>query len=155
MDRFRDRQESLTSFQDEILVRCPQCNACARVHLAIAAESELFASRRFICTSCAATSDWAASTVRFRSNEPMDPFFNYPLWLQIPCCQHMLWAYNRAHLDFLEQFVQAKLRERQPHERLGWANQSLASRLPRWMQSRKNRDEILRAIAKLRHTLPP
>ena len=37
----------------------------------------------------------------------------------------------------------------------GWANTSLASRLPRWIKIAKNRDEVLRALARLRAKLKP
>jgi hypothetical protein len=67
--------------------------------------------------------------------------------LQIPCCSEILWAYNAKHLDFLEGFVTAELREAYP-------NQTLASRLPEWMKLAKNREEILKCIRKLRKTLP-
>ncbi|MGI5171658.1 hypothetical protein ACQEU3_45665 [Spirillospora sp. CA-253888] len=34
-----------------------------------------------------------------------------PLWLQRSCCGHVLWAYNVRHLDLLESYAAAKLRE--------------------------------------------
>jgi hypothetical protein len=63
-----------------------------------------------------------------------------------PCGGQTLWAYNLGHLDFIEAFVTAELRERQPDDRYGWSNRSLFSRLPKWMQSAKNREQILKAI---------
>jgi hypothetical protein len=84
----------------------------------------------------------------------VDAYFHYPLWLQAPCCGHQLWAYNLRHLDAIEAFVRAQHRERRPDPAYGWGNASLFSRLPRWMQSRKHRDAILQAIAKMRRSLP-
>jgi hypothetical protein len=57
---------------------------------------------------------------------------------------------NKAHLDFLDRYVSADLRERRPHEQYGWSNQSLASRLPKWLTSAKNRGEVQRSIERLR-----
>jgi hypothetical protein len=80
-----------------------------------------------------------------------DPHFGLPLWLQTPCCGDTLWAYNLAHLEFLDSLVGAELRGRGAlGGRSGWRNGSLASRLPRWLKAAKNRDEVLRGIAKLR-----
>jgi hypothetical protein len=67
------------------------------------------------------------------------------LWLQISCCHETLWAYNFKHLEIIEQYVSAKLRERTRKGR-----NSFLSKLPDWLKSAKNRDEILKAIGKLR-----
>lgn len=67
------------------------------------------------------------------------------LWLQTPCRGRVLWAYDAEHLDFLERYVQASLREREPNR-----NGSLASRLPAWMKNAKNREAVLACCATLR-----
>lgn len=54
---------------------------------------------------------------------------------------------RRGHLDFLERYVAAGLREQEP------GNASLASRLPAWIKSRKNRAAVLRGLHRLRATL--
>ena len=53
-------------------------------------------------------------------------------------------------LHVLEQFLGAKLRER--GDRDGYV--SMIEKLPTWIKAAKNRDELLRAIARLRTTLP-
>jgi hypothetical protein len=73
---------------------------------------------------------------------------DYQLWLRVNCCGHVLWAYNKQHLDFLEGYVTASLRERQPN-----INQSLASRLPYWIKSTKNREQLIKGIQKLKDKL--
>jgi len=78
---------------------------------------------------------------------PMDPFFHLPLWLTDRVKGNLLWAYNEEHLDFLKQFVAAKLRERNGKK---LTNGSLGSRLPTWMTSKNNREIVLKAIEKLR-----
>lgn len=84
---------------------------------------------------------------------PVDWFFHFPLWLQIPCCSEILWAYNPEHLQFLESYVGALLRERARDEEHGWSNQSLASRLPSWIKSFKNRAGVLKCVEKLKERL--
>jgi hypothetical protein len=76
------------------------------------------------------------------------------VWLTIPCCGELLWAYNEEHLDFIERYVSATLRERAAApagSEVSVRNSSLASRLPSWMTAAKNRRRILAAIATLRH----
>ena len=60
------------------------------------------------------------------------------------CAGDLLWANNAIHLDYLESYVAAALRERS----LGPA--TLQWYLPSWMKHAKNREEIPRAIARLR-----
>jgi hypothetical protein len=154
MTRFRDHGESIDRFQDQVLVRCPRCQSCALVSCKDPNVVHLFAPRRFSCQSCGAAKDWAGRAVGATNvGGPVDRYFHYPLWLQISCCGDILWAYNLPHLALIEAFVQAELRERQPDEQNGWSNRSIASRLPRWMQSRKNRDAILKAIATLHQSI--
>lgn len=83
---------------------------------------------------------------------PVDPYFQRPVWLQASCCGHVLWAYNVRHLNLLEAYVAAKLRER--GELVPWAPTSLVERLPAWLKAAKNRTEVLRTIRRLRSTLP-
>jgi hypothetical protein len=84
----------------------------------------------------------------------VDAYFGQPVWLQTPCAGHTLWAFNARHLDYLEQFVAARLREPPLRASDGEArNAALASRLPVWLKSAKNRDEVLRCIRRLRRML--
>ncbi|MEH2422760.1 MAG: hypothetical protein V7K48_18135 [Nostoc sp.] len=83
----------------------------------------------------------------------LDHFFGLPLWLQTSCCGQVLWAYNEAHLNFLEGYVQSRLRERLPDETLGWHNGSLASRLPRWIKLTQHQEKVLQKIQQLKQRL--
>ena len=78
----------------------------------------------------------------------IDPYFHLPLWLSVNCCDNNFWAYNNEHLDFLNEHVSAKLRERNTQE---MSNRSIGSRLPKWITSKKNRDIILKAIHQLKN----
>lgn len=136
------------------MVHCPCCNSRAIVQRIDPENTDWFTPRRFSCVACGFTKDWSEREIkRPWYGEPVDDYFHYPLWLQTPCCGQTLWAYNLQHLDFIEEFVSAILRERKPDENYGWSNRSLFSRLPKWMQSRKNREEIIRASAKIRKSV--
>lgn len=77
---------------------------------------------------------------------PIDPFFHLSVWIKHDVGDNVLWAYNYRHLEFIRDFIDSKLRERNG----GNLNRSLGSRLPRWMTSSANRDAILKAINKLK-----
>ena len=106
-------------------------------------------ARRVTCAGCGyvALADRTKHRVGAR---PADEHFDLPLWLQARCVGEVLWAYNEAHLAWLEQFVAARHRERQePYS----GNKTMASRLPRWMKSRENRSAVLSKLSELRARL--
>jgi hypothetical protein len=146
-NRFLDEGLRLDDFRDEFLVVCPKCRGMARV---IPAETgpgnlnvQLFSPRKLVCLGCVHRETWTGKQILTGSN--VDWYFRLPLWLQVSCCGELLWAYNFAHLDIIEQYVSAKLRERTKKGR-----NSFLSKMPAWLKLAKNRAEILKAIGKLR-----
>jgi hypothetical protein len=145
-DRFFDEYQLLSDFADEMLLVCPKCQGCARSVMTEAFQS----ARRLTCTRCGHTRESDGVPVRPRASDlERDVYFGLALWLQTPCAGEVLWAYNRRHLSLLESFVRAKHRER-PREATMRRNKSVASRLPKWLKSAKHREQVLRAIDKLR-----
>jgi hypothetical protein len=63
----------------------------------------------------------------------------------------VLFAYNADHLAWIKGFVAAGLRERRVGN--GMSNRSIASRLPAWSKAAKNREEVVRALTRLRRRL--
>lgn len=110
----------------------------------------LFAPRRCVCAHCGFVKEWQGKKVSVGA--ACDWYFGYPLWLQTPCCGQTLWAFNEPHLRFLEEFVGADLREREPRLRHS-TSLTYAARLPRWVQLGANRDEVMRGLARLRALL--
>lgn len=144
--RFLDTGIHIDEFNDEFLVVCPKCAGMAKVVPESDSEkknTQLFSPRKFICLACPHRDFWKAHKILAGSN--VDWYFRLPLWLQISCCNETLWAYNLKHLEIIEQYVSAKLRERTNKGR-----NSFLSKLPAWLKSAKNRDEILKAIKKLK-----
>lgn len=158
--RFRDQRERKYGYDFivEVLVRSPRCDGCAVVLAArgTIGDGERSPSggmdlrRRLRCRECGYFKDETVGSAVVGG--PVDPFFQRPVWLQASCCGHVLWAYNSRHLDLLEAYVAAKLRER--GDLVAWAPASLVERLPTWLKTSKNRAEVLRAIGRLRLTLP-
>jgi hypothetical protein len=146
-DRFLDDGSTIYEFGEEFLVVCPKCGSMAKVTSGETASekinNQLFAPRKVMCLSCVFRDTWSGKQLSVGGN--FDWYFKLPLWLQISCCGETLWAYNYRHLQFLEDYVAAKLRERKPN-----STRSTASRLPQWIKSAKNREEVLKAIGKLK-----
>ena len=157
-ERFLDTGTRIYDFYDEFLVVCPKCSGMAKVVIDEAEFEKLptrkllkfrnnfFAPRRLICTRCLHRDTWKGTQIL--TGTSVDWYFRLPLWLEISCCGERLWAYNQKHLEMLENYVGAKLRERTVKGR-----NSFLSKLPKWIKSAKNRDEILKAIVKLRGKL--
>ena len=78
---------------------------------------------------------------------PVDPYFRLSLLLQTRTAGELLWAYNLRHVDVLERFVRATLRERAVFTD-GMA--TMTERLPRWIKSSSNRTAVLRGLTRLR-----
>ncbi|MGE9697748.1 hypothetical protein [Streptomyces sp. NRRL F-5630] len=157
--RFQDPRSTEYDFISSIMVRCP---GCAKAALVIPAPDDsdcagraLFRPRRLVCRSCGLSQLWSGRSValpRGTAEPAKDPYFGVPLWLQIETRHGWLWAYDLEHLDLLRRFVQAPLRERAPWYGTG-PKMTLVARLPLWIKRAKNRDEILRAIARIRASL--
>lgn len=160
--RFKDNHERIYGFGDHFLVECPRCGQCAEV---LPKPPTLQAERvRMVCSACGNVRNWQRQSKRTLRALPWSPgldnvgvlmigtavdwYFHLPLWLRIGCCGSELWAYNPRHLAALEEYIDASLRERS-----GTANGSWATRLPRWMKSAKNREELLICLRRLREKL--
>lgn len=150
--RFRDPRSNVYDYMSEILVRCPRCGQKARVApnpSATPNERSWFTARRVSCLSCAYSSEQTSTShLQFRGGR--DPYFGLQLWLSADCAGQLLWAYNFDHLDLLESFVAADLRERGGATANGPS--SLVERLPSWMKQAKHREEIIKTIKQLRTT---
>lgn len=124
MSEFRDKGLRFFDLDNYRIVECPKCSKPV----------DLFGSR-FSCKNCGFIKDY-------------NGFSDLENYLKINCCNNTLWAINLQHLDFIEDYVSAKIRTRTPN-----INKSLASRLPQWVKNYKNRDQILKCIKKLRNNL--
>ena len=145
----------LDQFSHTMEVECPNCRGHARVQRLQTQPR----SARFACVNCGKNQKWEGlSGVVQQSGpdlmakqavylgKPVDAYFQYPLWLVFEFRGNTFFAYNREHLLFLKNYISDSLRKRSPDEH-GWSNQSLQSRLPKWMLQSQNRDELLRKIA--------
>ncbi|MEN8250105.1 MAG: hypothetical protein ABFS32_14325 [Bacteroidota bacterium] len=146
----------IESFINRVDVECPKCKSKALV----TSNPENRQQTRFVCSSCGAAKDWKGNSsiysntnldfvIGILTGQPVDCYFKLPLWYKTDVKGNILFAYNIEHLQFLENYVSDKIRERQPDEQ-GWSNRSLESRLPKWMLSSKNRGLLQKKIKELK-----
>ncbi|SDN97305.1 hypothetical protein SAMN05660199_01000 [Klenkia soli] len=165
-DAARFREPATLEWQDPVLVICPRCG-----NRAVAEDAE--GGARLRCEACTLRRVWSGQDLHVtvdgrdvvlvrRAGVWVDPVtgrppartsllptrearFGVPLWLVTECCGgRVLWARNEEHLDYLRAYVTATLRDR---------SGGLSTKLPTWMKRAGNRDEVIRAIARLRATL--
>ncbi len=133
-------------FDSNISVVCPSCQNEAVVNKS---SNDRFSERKCICSFCGFTKSWNGRSLTYFWNdgEMFDPAFNYPLYFQTSFKEYRLWAYNREHISFLEDWIGANLREKcaLDHQYHG----SLESTLPKCMTAKKNRAALLKALIKL------
>ncbi len=149
---------TLYEFMDEFLVVCPECSRKAVVRAGTPSNPP-----RLVCPCCGHSRDWkqTAHGIRFSQRasgwpdgmiavgDAADAYFHLPLWLQLPCAGHALWAFNERHLAFLQEFVSATDRSVPNREPGGPLNALLVSRLPKWIKLGRNRGAVLRTLEKL------
>ncbi|MEM7594866.1 MAG: hypothetical protein AAF383_25785, partial [Cyanobacteria bacterium P01_A01_bin.83] len=152
--RYFDNREhrfdiTLPKDNDPILAVCPQCNSKALVL------PNTKDTVKCVCTKCSfnKTKSNKSRSLGWHMDIPHDGYFGFDLWLQTYCCGHSLYAFTIRHLELLEKYIQADLRERRPSENGWWCNSSVVAKLPKWIKSHKNREQLLKAIEKLRAKL--
>jgi hypothetical protein len=119
----------------EVLVECPRCGRRAVAH-----------PSRVICAYCGYLRDDLAwrGRVALRRDGDTYTYRGLRLWLQTACRGQVLWAYDAAHLDVLEWYVRAYLRDSGPDRRPGPAA---------WIREARRRRDLLGAIGQLRDSL--
>lgn len=98
------------------------------------------------CLGCGASNEFPARGAFARIRDGHDHCFGRPLVLRAEYGRRLVWAYNLHHIELLENWIEADLRERS----LNAHYMTMAARLPRWMKVAHARKPVLRALAKLR-----
>jgi hypothetical protein len=135
LHRFRDQHLRISDFWHDVDVVCPKCASHAK---AIAGTDM---SAKLTCVFCG-----------YSKEEKLDHYygsasrhFNADLWFQASFKNNILWAYSRAHLEYIEKYIGAKLREHQ--NRLHY---TLLEKLPKFYHNAKNREALLKTISRLK-----
>ena len=129
---------------------CPDCSK-TKPHRLLRHEGAPAKPKRYISWTCSCGKLVKRQIIWYperSSAVPIDPFFGYPLLLQVSVGGEILWAYNEPHLALLTDYISAEIREKSVHRK--W---SMVARLPTWMKLAKNRPKVLRGLKKLKAKL--
>lgn len=157
--RLRDDGRALDAFLAHIDVVCPRCSHRALVRLIDERRPGKPPRHpaRLTCPGCGLTRTQRLDPGTLQRyavwRDGRDPYFRLPLWLRTDTRHGVLFAYNAGHLDILEAYVSATLRERNADPARRWNNRSMAARLPRWIKLAAHRDELSKALERLRRRL--
>jgi len=139
MNRFQDENLLLSDFYQEVVVVCPTCakKAMAKVNY----ETK---TARLFCNNCGCNKETTTSIKNGTIEMPAHQYFQAQLWLQAPFKNEIFWAYNDKHLEYLERYIAATIREHK--DRTGF---TLLEKLPKFYHEAKNREALLKIITKL------
>lgn len=98
------------------------------------------------CTYCKSITKFEDYSIHFKYHNKIGyTKFGLELHLKTSTRWGEIFVYNLTHLTELKSFIEASLRERPQNT----GNSSYFSRLPAWIKSARNRQEILKAILRL------
>ena len=144
-NRFTDQKKRISDFYTEALVVCPKCEKKALARVDYEAQQA-----RLFCAHCGynkvTSTDMSFYGVTGRWKIPANHYFQAELWLQYPFKDNVFYAYNMAHLEYLEQYISATLREHKDRTHF-----TLLEKLPLFYHEAKNREPLLKLIAKLKN----
>lgn len=143
-NRFQDENKTLSDFQKEVLVICPVCK-----QKAVAKADYEIKSARLLCNNCGYNKDITTKSSMFgvMGNWVVAAhlYFDADLWLKAPFKDDFFFAYNNQHLDYLEKYISAGLREHKDRTHF-----TLLEKLPKFYHEAKNRESLLKLIHKLK-----
>ena len=142
LNRFQDENLIASDFYKEVLVVCPSCTKKATAIVDFdTCEAKLF------CSHCGCNKK---STTKFRENSNLITaahiYFNAELWLLTSFKNDFFYAYNNSHLEYLERYISAALREHKDRTHF-----TILEKLPKFYHEAKNRESLLKIIAKLKN----
>jgi endogenous inhibitor of DNA gyrase (YacG/DUF329 family) len=144
---FSQKAEDLIRYNLIVKRNCDNCGK--RVDTMIPDQKEKTNTITISCPYCGVTRiheprNEAYKLLYKRGDKTGDPIFGLPLWFQTGIKDNLFWAFNREHLMEIKAYVKARLRERQTT-----TYTTMVEKLPNFIKDSKNRDAILKAIAKL------
>ena len=143
--RFTDQQFRLSDFQNEVHIHCPQCG-----RMAIAIANPELESVRLSCLDCGLYRE-KGMRVSYSEGKTLlvrqtaHAYFDLQLWYAKDFKGEVFWAFNPAHLEYLENYIAAKLREHKDREHF-----TLLEKLPKFYHEAKNREALLKLISQLK-----
>ncbi|WP_113664323.1 hypothetical protein [Pedobacter nanyangensis] len=143
-NRFQDQNKRLAEFEAEVWAKCPSCSKRA-----IAKVDYELRKARLSCTNCGYHKEVSTETtvlgMKANWKRSAEEYFGAQMWFQYPFKNDVFWAYNAAHLDYLEQYISATLREHKDRSHF-----TLLEKLPKFYHEAKNRKALLKIIERLK-----
>ena len=143
--RFSDQNHRLSHFYDRVEVVCPGCGKKATA----TADYEK-KEARINCMHCGYSKITGTAIevlgMSGHLNVAANEYFDAELWYTAPFKSEEFVAFNREHLDYLEAYISAMLREHKDRTHF-----TLLEKLPRFYHEAKNRDTLLKLIGKLKN----
>ncbi|MES2479859.1 MAG: hypothetical protein V4561_12290 [Bacteroidota bacterium] len=137
--RFLDDNISPNHFFNDVLIECPGCKKQAIVTINYTDKIA-----RLFCTQCGYIKE--TSPIEGNDHYLNRIFENVNLWLEHSFRNNVFYAFNYKHLEYLERYIGASLREHR--DRTGF---TLVEKLPKFYHTSKNREALLKIIETLRH----
>lgn len=138
--RFVDNGLQLSSFENEVWVKCPSC-----CNQAITRRFQEEKKVRLTCSHCGYSQD--KSTLIHKNAELIQPahqYFDVELWFLTPLGnQGLIWAYNPKHAAYLFEYVSAEIREKKLRKHF-----TLLEKLPRFYHLARNRKTVTDILSK-------
>lgn len=140
-NRFQDKNLILCNFYHEVWVVCPSCAKKAMTTVNFETKTA-----RLFCLHCGYNKE-SITTLIPKGTVKMAAswYFEVELWLKAPFKNEVFWAYNDKHLEYLERYISATLREHKDRTHF-----TLLEKLPKFYHEAKNREGLLKIISKLK-----
>ncbi|WP_428229237.1 hypothetical protein [Flavobacterium sp.] len=129
----------------------PYCNKCfKKFEFESQVLKEIPEKYKTKCPHCNFQEEWKPK-IREILQKPKDDglkkdrWFNLTLWFQKEVSGNIFWAYNVDHIQYLERYIEAGLRER--NSKINFSA-SLVARLPKFVKAAKNREKLLKIVEK-------
>ncbi len=144
---FYSEKSSETIYSIKLNCNCAHCSENIEVNIPTATEKKETIAVR--CKHCGNTENYKPRNIaKYRIYEdkglPREYYFGLTLWLNKTFKENSFWAYNYKHLAYLKDYISAGLRER--NNRSYW---TMVEKLPNWMKSSKNREQLVKIISEL------
>ncbi len=138
------KKEEKSYYRLEVQRNCSQCGK--RIEFAINKVTEKKEKIKVSCSHCGFNYAYKPKYTYYDDfsqnvEEEKEGIFNAELWLKKPYKNHLFWANNYQHLDYLKRYIQAKVRERHDYPRM-----TMIARLPPFIKAKKNREDLLKII---------
>ena len=141
-NRFQDENLTLTHFYQEVWGVCTNCEKKAIAKVVF--ENKI---ARLFCVHCGYNKETTTALLKNGSIKmAAHHYFEAELWLKTPFKNDVFWAFNAEHLEYLERYISATLREHKDRTHF-----TLLEKLPKFYHEAKNREDLLKIITKLRN----